>query len=108
MMLQAQQMLLPAADGGEGGVIQGAGGQANVPRGNGMEGKLVLLLGMLVVTVISLITAGLLLPVHTGKHSCLIVSVIEDACTAHCEYSVGAASELLQSIFLPLRAILCH
>jgi len=106
MLLQAQQMLLRAADGGGGGVIQGTGGQANVPRGNGMEGKLVLLLGMLVVTVISLITAGLLLPVHTGKHSCLIV--IEDACTAHCEYSVGAASELLQSIFLPLRATLCH
>ena len=72
MMLQAQQMLLPpAADRGEGGVIQGAGGQVNVPHENGIEGKLVLLLGMLVVTVILLITAGLLLPVHTGKHSCL-------------------------------------
>ena len=63
--LQGQQALLPTLIG-EGGVVQGSNELAQGAQGIGLEGKLMVLLGMLIVTMISLITAGLLLPVHTG------------------------------------------
>ena len=51
---------------GEGGVVEGSNELVQGAQGIGLEGKLMVLLGMLVVTMITLITAGLLLPVHTG------------------------------------------
>ncbi|CAL5223373.1 g5878 [Coccomyxa viridis] len=63
---QGQQALLPTLIG-EGGVVQGSNELAQGAQGIGLEGKLMVLLGMLIVTMISLITAGLLLPVHTGR-----------------------------------------
>ena len=63
----AQQVVLARLDGGTGGgeLIQGVDGQHRA-QGSGLEGRLILLLGLLVMTMIGVITAGLLLPVHTG------------------------------------------
>ena len=53
-------------------MLQGVGEQVHGFQGSGLEGKLVVLLGMLVVTMITVITAGLLLPVHTGGWSQMV------------------------------------
>ena len=74
LTLQAQHMVLPGLHGGPDGdgVVQGIGEQVHGFHGSGLEGKLVALLGMLVVTLITVITAGLLLPVHTGGCSQMV------------------------------------
>lgn len=74
--LQAQQVVLPGLEGGLGGgeLGQGVGERVHGAQGSGLEGKLVLLLGMLVVPMIAVITAGLLLPVHTGGCSHVVAS----------------------------------
>ena len=62
-----RQAIVPAANAGEGQADHGDSHQSQAALGNTLEGKLMLLLGLLALTVIGLITAGLLLPVHTGK-----------------------------------------
>ena len=59
--------MVPAANIGDGQADHGDSHQGQAALGNNLEGKLMMLLGLLAVTVIGLITAGLLLPVHTGK-----------------------------------------
>ena len=61
--------MVPAANIGGGQADQGNSHQGQAALGSNLEGKLMLLLGLLALTVIGLITAGLLLPVHTGKLS---------------------------------------
>ena len=59
--------MVPAANVWGGQADPGNSHQGQAALGSNLEGKLMLLLGLLALTVIGLITAGLLLPVHTGK-----------------------------------------
>ena len=67
MQAGQRQAIVPAANIGGGQADHGNSHQGQAALGTNLEGKLMLLLGLLTLTVIGLITAGLLLPVHTGK-----------------------------------------